>query len=379
MQAALETDPFGPFGVHGLLHAHLIGSVVGGYQIAALLGEGGQGAVYLGVRGGQKFAVKVWGPTPRALDSELLRLRRESSIAVELSHPSLVQVHEAGWDEGLGLYFVAMEYVREAGSLREVHFGPILVARVMSEVLEALSVLHSAGLLHRDLKPSNVLIDAEGRARLADLGLVADLFPIRADRSGTIRFMAPESLDDGMICDPRSEVYAAGAMLYELLTGALPWKEQDPFPLRDEIQATRVLRVPGAPRPLAHIVIKAMDPDPARRYQSASEMRADLQRFASGAPVHAQRPPLAPRLRALACSPLAVILTAALLTLAAGWATVSAGEAHARERDARALELELMQDRAVTRQRVRSLFPDEPVYTQETPDGHDHDSDVHDR
>lgn len=377
MPRTSEPDPFGPFGIRGLLHAHLIGSSVGGYHIAALLGEGGQGAVYLGVRNGEKFAVKVWGPVPRALDSELLRLRQESSIAVELSHPSLVQVFEADWDEGLGLYYVAMEYVEGAGLLADLHPSPLGAAYAMVEVLGALSALHTAGLLHRDLKPSNVLVDAQGHARLADLGLVADLFPIRAERSGTVRYMAPESLDDGMICDPRSEVYSAGAMLYELLCGGLPWPNRDPWQLRDQIRATSVLRVPGAPRPLSRIVAKAMAPEVEDRYQSAGEMSDDLARYLAGERVHAGAPPLRTRLREYAASRALRAGCAALLLIVGGWGILARQSALAEARDAQTLESELIRDRALVTKRLLEFLPDEPY--PEPSDGRDPNSDVHER
>lgn len=371
---ATTADPFGPFGVTALLSAHLVGSRVGPYRIVRLLGEGGQGAVYLAERSGQRCAVKLWGPVIDEDRTETSRLRREAEIALEVRHPSLVRVFDADIDRELGVYYLAMEYIEGAASFREVgRLAPRPAAQLVFDVLGGLSALHAAGLLHRDLKPSNVLLDLEGRAHLADLGLVADLFPVRADRAGTVRYMAPETLLDGLIEDPRSEVYSAGAMLYRLLTGGLPWKGADPWRLRVLIRATHVLSVPHAPRGLSLVVAKAMSPDPEDRYQSAAEMATDLRRWLDGKPVLAEPPPLRARVRAALTGPRVAAACAVLALAAGGFAWRTARSAHNLERD-------LMKDRAQIRERLFEMLPGEPLppESQETPDGRDPNPDLHD-
>jgi len=202
----------------------------------------------------------------------------------------IVQIHEFRPDATPPV--LIMEYVDgfELGKI-----GPSLEypqrARVLKEVCEAIHNAHVLGLQHRDLKPANIMLDAQLRPRILDFGLSAG-DPARGHFRGTPRYLAPEQLDPSMAIDARTDVYALGAVLYELLCGLPPFEGRDEAELLAAVRAgTPRLPVeiePSAPEPLQAIALKALEHDPADRYPSAHEMALDLGRYLEGRPVLAR-------------------------------------------------------------------------------------------
>lgn len=294
IEAAAEfdnvTEPQSPFSAEPLPER------LSGYRILRELGSGGMGRVFLAAdeRLGREVAVKCMKPAFIA-DAELRkRFLDEARAMARLAHPNVVRIYELG-GEGESPHFV-MEYVQGA-PLTQAAARLDLRARVelFRRVVRAVEFLHQNGILHRDLKPANVLVDAALEPRLLDFGLA---LPIRDDHRltlpgqvlGTPAYLSPEQAAGGAPLDARSDVFALGAMLYELLTGALPFPPASSFPAQlkairehDPVLPRRL--VPGLPGPLQNICLKALEKDPADRYPSAQAMGEDLDRYLAGEPV----------------------------------------------------------------------------------------------
>ena len=260
-----------------------------GYEVIELLGRGGMGAVYKArqINLDRLVAVKI---LPAALEADdemgfVERFRQEARSMAKLSHPSIVAVHDFGQTPS-GLLFFAMEFV-EGMDIRQYakHSGgrlkPDHALAICAHVLDALSYAHSKGIVHRDIKPANVLIDTEGRVRVADFGLAKRLSADGDEGSGiqtmtgyamgTPIYMAPESLEEGSRVDHRADLYAVGVMLYQLLTGKLP---QGIFRLPSEEN-------PSIDSRFDRLISLAMESSPDHRYQSAEEFRFGLDEILS--------------------------------------------------------------------------------------------------
>ena len=269
----------------------LVGTtLLGRYRLAARLAGGGMGEVYRGhdLLLDRPVAVKVLQPS-LATEPELVeRFKIEAQVAARLSHPSVVAVYDWGAEDDQ-TYFMVMEYV--AGSdLRDLlvargALAPAQAAEVMASVCDALAEAHSCGLIHRDIKPENILLARNGKVKVADFGIavVAD-----ADRTlpggipGTLRYISPEQARGG---NPtaESDIWAAGAVLSELLTGRPPSQGAGPDLLRrraEEMIEPPSSVDPAVPQELDRIALKACAIDPEDRYHSASEMANDLRRVA---------------------------------------------------------------------------------------------------
>ncbi len=215
---------------------------------------------------------------------------REARTLALFQDRRIVQIHEFRQDTTPPV--LIMEYVDgfELGKI-----GPSLEyqqrARILKEVCEAIHHAHSLGLQHRDLKPSNIMLDAQLRPRILDFGLSAS-HPARGHFRGTPRYLAPEQLDPSMAIDARTDVYALGAVLYELLCGVPPFDGHDEAEVLAAVRAgTPRLPIeiePRAPEPLQAIALKALEHDPGDRYASAHEMALDLGRYVEGRPVLAR-------------------------------------------------------------------------------------------
>ncbi|MGH7163172.1 MAG: protein kinase domain-containing protein, partial [Planctomycetota bacterium] len=252
-----------------------VGKTLSGYRIEAVIGRGGMGTVYRATQLslGRPVALKVL-PEDLARDPQFLeRFRREADALSRLSHPNIVAVFDRG--EAEGRPFLVMEYV-EGASLREVvRKGPLPSAealRIVSSVLAALEHAHAKGVVHRDVKPENVLLARGGVAKVADFGLSRLLGPEEVTRLtrthlvlGTYEYMAPEQREHAREADARSDVYATGVILYEMLTGELPIGRFD-LPSR---------RRPGeCDRRVDELIEKSLEKDPAQRFQRAADMAA---------------------------------------------------------------------------------------------------------
>ena len=267
----------------------------GRYRIVRKLGTGGMANVYLAEDEvlGRRVAIKILNDRHAGDDQFVERFRREAKNAASLSHPNIVSIYDRGDAEGT--YYIAMEYL-DGRSLKEliVARGPAPVNVAIDyarQILAAIRFAHRHGIVHRDIKPHNVLVDTEGRLKVTDFGIA------RAGTSqmteagsiiGTAQYLSPEQAK-GAPVDQTSDLYSVGVVLYELLTGVVPFSGDTPV----EIAMKHLSSTPEAPsakrseipRDLDMIVMRALAKDPADRYQSAEEMDADLARVARGAAV----------------------------------------------------------------------------------------------
>jgi serine/threonine protein kinase len=278
------------------------GFFLGAFTILRRLGEGGMGKVYLAVdrRDGRKVAIKVL-PPKKALESEqaLLRFRREMDLSRRVQHPNIARTLEVG--DADGVHYMVMEYIPGDSLYHMVKgsHGPLRVpdaARYFHKVLDGLAAAHAAGLVHRDIKPSNLMITPEGDARILDLGLaraMGDESPLTRPNvvMGTLDYASPEQLSDAARADARSDLYSIGCTLYFTLTGRAPFEGGDVVnkiykqKMEDPEPVERVSK--GVPQAFGAIVRKLMAKDPAERYQSAAELRDDLDRWIDPARVRA--------------------------------------------------------------------------------------------
>lgn len=282
-----------------------------GYELLEPLGRGGMGVVY---RARQKSLDRVVAlkllPRERSgnVDFEV-RFEREAKALAALSHTNIVTVHDFGRQDDQ--YYLAMELV-EGSDLRtwmSKGLSPARAVEIAAEICEALDFAHSKGVVHRDIKPENVLIDAQGRVKIADFGL-ARLLGLHEDQRltqseavlGTMRYVSPEQLDDAAKADPRSDLYSLGVMLYEMLTGKIPAGKFAPP------SAT-----PGVPAHLDAPILRALEMDPAKRQAGAAEFRRELTAPAPAPPPPVSRRPAWILRTGVAALPVAVLLAVLLL------------------------------------------------------------------
>jgi serine/threonine-protein kinase len=264
----------------------------GRYRIIRKLGAGGMANVYLAEDQelGRRVAIKILNDRHANDDQFVERFRREAKNAAGLSHPNIVSIYDRG--EAEGTYYIAMEFL-DGRSLKEliVARGPAPVHVAIDytrKILDALRFAHRNGIVHRDIKPHNVIVDAEGRVKVTDFGIA------RAGTSqmtevgsiiGTAQYLSPEQAK-GAPVDQTSDLYSVGIVLYELLTGKVPFTGDSPV----EIAMKHISAVPEPPssiRPdmpedLDLIVLRALGKSPEERYPSAEEMDKDLARVAQG-------------------------------------------------------------------------------------------------
>ena len=276
------------------------------YEIGETLGYGGMAEVHKGrdVRLGREVAVKVLRADLARDPSFQARFRREAQAAASLNHPAIVAVYDTGEDvighNGSQPYIV-MEYV-EGRTLRDVlkaegRLMPRRAEEIVADVCAALDFSHRNGIVHRDVKPGNVMITRAGAVKVMDFGIaraVADNAATVTQTAaviGTAQYLSPEQAR-GENVDARSDVYSTGVLLFELLTGSPPFTGDSPVAVayqhvRENAPPPSSLN-PDVPPELDAIVLKAMAKNPANRYQTAAEMRADLIRAISGRPVMAE-------------------------------------------------------------------------------------------
>ena len=282
---------------------------LGRYQLKRVLGRGAMGVVYEGLDPSlnRRVAVKTILRNA-AIDAETAQhysaqFAREAQAAGRLNHPNIVQVHDFA-EEGEVAYLV-MEYIqgRELRALFEAkeRFELAEAVRIMGELLDALDFAHEAGVIHRDVKPANVMLDAQRRVKLADFG-VARIQDSERSAAGTMvgtpAFMSPEQIQ-GLKIDRRTDIFSAGTLLYQLLTGEQPFTGQGAWTVAKKIMQDD----PPLPSSLVKsvspvfdgIVNKALAKDPAQRYASAREFAAALR--ATLAPAQQTSPPATPALQ----------------------------------------------------------------------------------
>ena len=270
------------------------------YDTRELLGRGGMSEVYRGFDLQLRRPVAIKRLRPDMVNNPRFRARfaREAQAAARLSHSAIVAVYDSGEERkatGPPIPFIVMELI-EGRSLRSVlheagKIAPVRALEYTSRVLEALACSHAAGIVHRDIKPANVMLTNTGAVKVADFGIARPV----SDTTGTVtlagtvvgtpQYLSPEQAR-GEAVDARSDIYSVGCMLYELLVGEPPFTGDSPVSIV-------VQHVSDAPAPPSatngdvstdtdSIVLKALAKDPADRYQSASEMKADIERVFSG-------------------------------------------------------------------------------------------------
>lgn len=263
----------------------------GRYLVQSRIASGGTSTVYRGVdtRLDRPVAVKVMDSRYAGDEQFLTRFQREAQTVARLKDPGLVAVYDQGLDARHP--FLVMELI-EGGTLRELlgergPMPPYAVAAVLRPVLGGLAAAHRAGLVHRDVKPENVLISDDGEVKIADFGLVRAVAAAGITSAsvilGTAAYLSPEQVRDGT-ASPRSDVYSAGIMTFELLTGRTPFTGDSALSLAYQRLDTDVPPpsgvIDGVPAQFDDFVQRATARDPADRYADAIEMRADLDAIA---------------------------------------------------------------------------------------------------
>src|SRR5215470_4105509 len=283
------------------------GRLLGGrYQVGDLLGYGGMAEVHRGrdLRLGRDVAIKMLR-TDLARDRTFQeRFRREAQNAASLNHPAIVAVYDTGEERaptGETIPFIVMEFVN-GRTLKEVlaqegQIPPRRALEIVADICAALEFSHRHGIIHRDIKPGNVMLTQTGQVKVMDFGIARALASGATTMTqtsaviGTAQYLSPEQAR-GESVDARSDVYATGCVLYELLCGHPPFVGDSPVSVayqhvREEPKAPSLSNRDVTPA-IDAIVLKALAKNPVNRYQSAGEMRADLLRAAAGRPVYAE-------------------------------------------------------------------------------------------
>ncbi|HEX7317123.1 MAG TPA: LpqB family beta-propeller domain-containing protein [Pyrinomonadaceae bacterium] len=277
----------------GRIRGTLVSKEIGNYRVEKLLGAGGMGEVYLAfdARLNRKVALKILPPEFVADAERVARFEREARAVSALNHPNLVTIYDLGRLDGL--HYIAMEYV-EGRTLREVAGSRIKLKELLSVVTqaaEALAAAHAAGVVHRDVKPENIMLRADGYVKVLDFGLAKLLEPTSDGGAaetqagavmGTLAYMSPEQAAAEPL-DPRTDVWSLGVVLYELATGRKPFvgnnRRETVNAILSEEPAPATETDPALPPELDHILSKALEKDRELRYQTVSDLRADLKRL----------------------------------------------------------------------------------------------------
>ncbi len=252
-------------------------------EIISFIGKGGMGYVYKARQQqlNRIVAVKILDPSLASSGEFTSRFTREAKALASLNHPNIVQIYDYGKEEDY--YFLVMEFI-DGATLRQIlnteKVAPEAALRYVPQICNALEYAHSQGVIHRDIKPENILIDKMGNLKIADFGLaklssnesVNKTYQTRTgDVMGTPHYMAPEQIKETANVDHRADIYSLGVVFYEMLTGDLPIGR---FPAPSESVQINVN--------MDKIVLKALEKDPERRYQHASQIREDITRTSSG-------------------------------------------------------------------------------------------------
>ena len=279
---------------------------IGRYTILEDIASGTQGAVHRAFdpESGQIVAVKVLHPSLAGDRSYLERFHREATITSSIDHPNVVRIYEVG--ESDGRHFIAMEFLPESLARLIESAGRLPIPSAVSfavQIADGLAAAHAKGIVHRDIKPQNVLIAADGVAKVTDFGIARgeSLATMTATgmMMGTPYYMSPEQCL-GERADARSDIYSLGCVLYQMLTGALPFEASTPLAVlrKHTDEPPRPIREvrDDIPQPVADIVARALEKEPEERFGTAIEMAGALRRVASDAAGlrAAPEPPTAP-------------------------------------------------------------------------------------
>jgi serine/threonine protein kinase/tetratricopeptide (TPR) repeat protein len=273
------------------------------YQVIEELGRGGMGRVYkvFDTEVREKLALKLLNPEIAADEQTIERFRNELKLARTISHRNICRMHDLGREEGA--YYITMEYVPGEDLKSFIHrVGALPIGKAVTvarQVCEGLAEAHRVGVVHRDLKPQNIMIDRDGNARIMDFGIARS---VRAKgitganmMIGTPEYMSPEQVD-GKEADARSDIYSLGIVLFEMLTGRLPFEGDTPLAVavkqKSEPAADPARINPQIPEDLSRAVLKCLEKSKDRRYQSVDELSADLAKVEKALPKTTQPLPI---------------------------------------------------------------------------------------
>jgi serine/threonine protein kinase/tetratricopeptide (TPR) repeat protein len=280
--------PPGPLSSYGQIAVLIPGMILGGrYEILQTIGEGGMGAVYKAQDRelGRTVALKVIRPELASNPDILQRFKQEILLASKVTDRNIIRIYDLG--DADGIKFITMEFV-EGEDLRSLlrkqgKLVPADAVDIMEQVASGLAAAHREGIIHRDLKPGNIMRDSQGRVLVMDFGLARSLGGDGLTRSGmmlgTMEYMSPEQAQ-GKELDARSDIFTVGLILYELLTGIMPFQAESA--IASLLKRTQQRAIPvsdidkNIPGVLSNIVSKCLEKDPALRYQSAEALMSDL-------------------------------------------------------------------------------------------------------
>ncbi len=269
----------------------MIGRIIAGrYEIKSLIGTGGMANVYMAydMQNDCIVALKMLKDEHKNDGEFLRRFEREAQAVLMLSHPNIVSSYDVGSDGNL--HYIALEYV-EGDTLKEIikkqgTLSPKVAIGIACQVLDALQRAHECGIIHRDVKPQNVIITLAGKAKLTDFGIARDASSTTRTFAGTsvigsVHYISPEQAKGDNVTE-ESDVYSCAIMLYEMLTGEVPFSGDNSVAiaikhLQEEI-AQPIRMNPKIPRSLSDVIVKAASKAPGERYQSAAQMKRDLMR-----------------------------------------------------------------------------------------------------
>ncbi len=303
-------------------------TLAGRYRLDRLLNEGGFGQVWQGLdlELQRPVAVKVPKPSRRFSTEEIEQFVAEARKVARLRHPGIVAVHDICRESG-GYFFVS-DLIEGADLAARLHQGCLPTneaARIVAEVARILAYAHGQGLIHRDIKPANILLDGQNSPRLTDFGIAAteqELLQEPQRTLATLAYASPEQVS-GQVIDARSDLWSLGVVLYELLSGRLPFYDPSPVALKDKILShdppSLRSRNPAIPPQLERICLKCLSKDPARRYASAQELADELNAFL--------QPPRLKKGKLLALG--GVLALAGIVVLAAYWSDSADGTTQA--------------------------------------------------
>jgi tetratricopeptide (TPR) repeat protein/predicted Ser/Thr protein kinase len=300
------------------------------YEILKLLGEGGMGAVYKArdQEVDRLVALKVIRPELAGHSSVLQRFKQELILARTVTHRNVIRIYDLGVAEGCR--FITMEFIegRDLSSvLEDGKLEPQEAVKILRQVCAALEAAHEEGVVHRDLKPQNIMLEASGRVVVMDFGLARSMEASGLTQAGSIMgtpaYMSPEQAK-GLPADERSDIFALGIILYQMLTGVVPFKAETALAsllLRTQGPPTPPMKLnPAIPQTLNDIVLKALATDPAIRYQKAADLSKDLHDWQEGVlHQHIVTPPIKMMEESTAGKWIAIAVAGAIALLAAGY------------------------------------------------------------